>query len=74
MAQDMLKGAWKQLKGNVKKQWGKLTDDDLMEIDGNKDVLIGKLQERYGYSKTQAEKDYDTFVTAQNRDRTSSGF
>lgn len=74
MAEDMLKGAWKQLKGNVKKQWGKFTDDDLMEIDGNKDILIGKLQERYGYSRTQAEKDYETWVTTQNRDRTGSGF
>jgi uncharacterized protein YjbJ (UPF0337 family) len=73
MAQDMFKGAWKQLKGTAKKQWGKLTDDDLMEIDGNKDVLIGKLQERYGYSRAQAEKDYDSWLVAQNRDKTSSG-
>ena len=74
MAQDMFKGAWKQLKGNVKKQWGKLTDDDLMEIDGNKDVLVGKLQERYGYSRAQAEKDYETWLTAQNADRTGSNY
>jgi uncharacterized protein YjbJ (UPF0337 family) len=74
MAQDMFKGAWKQLKGNVKKQWGKLTDDDMMEIDGNKDILIGKLQERYGYSRAQAEKDYDTFLTAQRSDRMDSGY
>ncbi len=66
MAQDMLKGAWKQLKGNVKQQWGKLTDDDLMQIDGNKDVLIGKLQQRYGYSKAEAEKNYDTWIATQN--------
>ena len=72
MAQDMLKGSWKQLKGNVKKQWGKLTDDDLMEIDGNKDVLLGKLQERYGYSKSQAQKDYDTFIMSQNQGRSGS--
>jgi uncharacterized protein YjbJ (UPF0337 family) len=75
MAQDMLKGAWKQLKGNVKQQWGKLTDDDLMQIDGNKDKLIGKLQERYGYSRVQAEKDYNTWIAtqnaAQNRDRSN---
>lgn len=74
MAEDMFKGAWKQLKGNVKKQWGKLTDDDLMEIDGNKDILVGKLQERYGYSKAQAEKDYDTWLTAQRSERTRSDF
>ncbi len=65
MAQDMLKGSWKQLKGSVKKQWGKLTDDDMMQIDGNKDMLIGKLQQRYGYSKAEAEKDYNTWLSAQ---------
>jgi uncharacterized protein YjbJ (UPF0337 family) len=68
----MLKGAWKQLKGNVKKQWGKLTDDDMMQIDGNKDLLIGKLQERYGYSRAQAQKDYDTWLTAQGQGRMGS--
>ncbi len=70
MAQDMLKGAWKQLKGNVKQKWGKLTDDDMMEIDGNKDILIGKLQQRYGYSKAEAEKNYDEWVATQRMDRT----
>lgn len=68
MADDVLKGVWKQMKGNVKKQWGKLTDDDLMEIDGNKDILLGKLQERYGYSRREAEQDLETFMTATNRD------
>ncbi len=72
--EDMLKGAWKQLKGNVKQQWGKLTDDDLMEIDGNKDKLVGKLQERYGYSRVQAEKDYDTWMMSQSRNRDRSGY
>jgi uncharacterized protein YjbJ (UPF0337 family) len=74
MAQDMLKGAWKELKGNVKKTWGKLTDDDMMEIDGNKDVLLGKLQQRYGYTKAEAEKEYHTWVSAQDSDRNRSGF
>jgi uncharacterized protein YjbJ (UPF0337 family) len=69
MTQDVFKGAWKQLKGNVKKQWGKLTDDDLMAIDGNKDILIGKLQERYGYSKTEAQRHVDTFITTNSPDR-----
>jgi uncharacterized protein YjbJ (UPF0337 family) len=66
---DVFKGTWKQLKGNVKKQWGKLTDDDLMEIDGNKDVLIGKLQERYGYSKSEAQRHVDTFITTNSPNR-----
>ncbi len=69
MTEDMLKGVWKQLKGNAKQKWGKLTDDDLMEIDGNKDILLGKLQERYGYSKAEAQKDYDAWLTAQKTDR-----
>lgn len=72
MTQDMFKGSWKQLKGNVKKQWGKLTDDDLTEIDGNRDVLIGKLQERYGYSKTEAQKHLDSFMTTHNQERSGS--
>ena len=71
---ESLKGQWQQMKGEAKRQWGKLTDDDLMEIDGNKDILIGKLQERYGYSRAQAEKDYDTFLSAQRSDRLGSDY
>lgn len=56
MNQDILVGNWKQLKGKVKTQWGKLTDDDLALIEGKRDVLAGKIQERYGYSKDEAEK------------------
>ena len=55
MNKDQLEGKWKQLKGSLKEQWGKLTDDDIAQIDGKKDRLIGKLQERYGYTKEQAE-------------------
>ena len=60
---DQLKGAWKQVQGKVKQQWGKLTDDDLTVIDGQKDQLIGKIQERYGYSKEQAEKEVERHST-----------
>ncbi|NLC67110.1 MAG: CsbD family protein [Clostridium sp.] len=56
MDKNVFKGNWKQLKGNVKKQWGKLTDDDLDVIDGDKDILIGKLQEKYGMTVEEAEK------------------
>lgn len=59
MNADQIKGNWKQLKGKVKQQWGKLTDDDLTYIDGQRDQLLGKLQERYGYSKEQAEKELE---------------
>jgi len=50
-----LKGSWVQTKGAVKEQWGKLTDDDLMEIQGRRDQLVGKIQARYGISRDQAE-------------------
>lgn len=56
---DVLKGQWKQLRGNVKDWWGKLTDNDLDRIDGNRDKLIGALQERYGYTQMQAEQEVD---------------
>ena len=61
---DTIKGQWKQFKGKVKKKWGDLTDDDLNVIDGKKDQLVGKLQERYGYAKDEAEKEADEFLGA----------
>ncbi|MDH6370941.1 uncharacterized protein YjbJ (UPF0337 family) [Paenibacillus sp. PastF-3] len=61
MDNNVFKGKWKQLKGEAKKQWGKLTDDDLDVIDGEKDKLVGKLQERYGHSKEDAENEYQTW-------------
>jgi len=50
-----IKGSWNTAKGAVKEQWGKLTDDDLMEIQGRRDQLVGKIQMRYGISQEQAE-------------------
>lgn len=58
MDNHVIKGKWLQIKGEAKKQWGKLTDDDLDIIDGEKDKLVGKLQERYGHSKDEAEAEY----------------
>ena len=57
MNEDILKGKWKQIRGKSKEWWGKLTDDDLDMIDGNRDQLIGKLQERYGYTKDRAAQE-----------------
>jgi uncharacterized protein YjbJ (UPF0337 family) len=48
---------WNQFKGRVKQQWGDLTDDDLTRIEGRRDELIGRLQERYGYEKERAEEE-----------------
>ena len=59
---DVLKGQWKQFTGQLRAKWGKLTDDDWNLVGGKKDTLVGKLQERYGYKKDQAEKEVDTFM------------
>lgn len=56
MNKDQASGNWKQFKGTVKEKWGKLTDDDLTVIEGKRDQLVGKIQERYGYQKEAAEK------------------
>lgn len=61
---DVVKGNWKQFKGNAKQKWGKLTDDDLTTIDGRREQLAGKLQEKYGYTKEQAERELDEFTRA----------
>ena len=58
---DQVKGNWKQFRGKVKEQWGHLTDDELDVIDGRRDMLIGKVQEAYGISKEQAEKQVKEF-------------
>lgn len=57
MNRDMFEGQWKNLKGQVKEQWGKLTDDDITRIEGKRDQLLGLIQQRYGYNKDQAEKE-----------------
>lgn len=53
---DTAKGQWKQMKGSVKQQWGKLTDDDLTRIEGDRDRLVGTVQERYGVAKDDADR------------------
>ena len=59
MNDDILKGNAKQLRGQMREWWGKLTDDDLMQVAGQKDKLIGKLQERYGYSREEAQQEFE---------------
>jgi uncharacterized protein YjbJ (UPF0337 family) len=61
MNNDRIEGNWKQLKGKVKEQWGKLTDDDLTVIEGNQEQLLGRVQERYGIAKDEAEKQIKKF-------------
>ncbi len=59
MNQDILEGKWKQIRGKTREWWGKLTDDDLDVINGSREQLIGKLQERYGYSRENAIREID---------------
>lgn len=66
MNDDILKGNAKQLGGQMRQWWGKLTDDDIEQAAGQKDKLIGKLQERYGYSREQAQQEVDRHMG--NRD------
>jgi uncharacterized protein YjbJ (UPF0337 family) len=61
-----VEGNWKQFKGNVKEQWGKLTDDDLDEIAGKRDQLEGKIQERYGIEKDRVRREVDEWSSRQN--------
>jgi uncharacterized protein YjbJ (UPF0337 family) len=61
---DQVAGKWKQVEGQVKQKWGRLTDDDLDVIDGKRQELVGRIQERYGIARDVAEKQADEFVTA----------
>ena len=61
MNKDQFQGKWQQLKGKVKEKWGKLTDDDMTEINGKREQLLGKLQARYGYAKEKAEEALTDF-------------
>jgi uncharacterized protein YjbJ (UPF0337 family) len=56
---DQIQGKWTQMKGSIKQKWGKLTDDDLDVIAGSKDKLVGRLQERYGIRKEEAQRQCD---------------
>ncbi|MGA3039812.1 MAG: CsbD family protein [Bryobacteraceae bacterium] len=78
MNSNELEGKWNQLKGTVRERFGKLTDDDIQVIAGRKDQFVGKLQERYGIARAQAEKELDTWLQSQHetgtpRTRTTGG-
>jgi uncharacterized protein YjbJ (UPF0337 family) len=58
---DEIEGDWKQFKGKIRQKWAELTEDDVEEVGGKKDVLVGKLQKRYGIAKDEAEKQINDF-------------
>jgi uncharacterized protein YjbJ (UPF0337 family) len=62
MNEDTLKGQWTQLKGQVREQWGKLTNDDLDQIQGRSEQLIGRIQERYGVARDEAQRQVDAWT------------
>lgn len=61
MNQDQLEGKWKQIKGDFKKKYGKITDDEYTEAEGNLDKLAGKMQEKYGKTKEEFKKEIDNW-------------
>ena len=64
---DTFEGKWKQTKGAVKEKWGKLTDDDIQQIAGKKDQLVGRIQERYGIARDKAQAEADQWWEQQCR-------
>ena len=69
MNKEILKGKWLQVKGDVRYWWGKLTDDDVDQIQGDVEKFIGKLQERYGYGREQAETELNNFLSLPDNSR-----
>lgn len=62
---DQVKGKWRQLSGSVKSEWGKLTDDDIARIDGDRQKLAGQIQEKYGVARDEAERQADEWMNRQ---------
>lgn len=69
MNEAILEGKWKQFRGKVQEQWGRFTDDELDQIDGRRDQIVGLLQEKYGYGLERAEDEFDSFVDSLEDDR-----
>jgi uncharacterized protein YjbJ (UPF0337 family) len=71
MMEDVMKGKWNQFKGRIRQQWGRLTDDDVAQINGERDILIGKIQEYYGRTRIEAEAELAGWLSGQ-RDQTTT--
>ena len=68
MNEDTLKGQWMQLKGKVREKWGKLTNDDLDQIQGRSQQLVGRIQERYGVARDEAERQVNDWMRGTSTD------
>ena len=69
MNQDVFEGKWKEMRGQVKEWWGKLTDDDLERVGGQSEQVIGLLQAKYGYTRVHAEEEFKKRVGAAEIDK-----
>ena len=69
MNTDTFAGQWKQMKGDIKIKWGKLTDDDLIKAEGSYDKLLGSIQERYGYERDRAEREMTEWLESRSAAR-----
>lgn len=67
MNSDQLQGKWKQMKGSIKERWGKLTDDDVDIVNGQSDQLVGRIQERYGIAKEEAQRQVNEWMRPDSR-------
>lgn len=72
MNEDTLKGQWMQLKGKVREEWGKLTSDDIDQIEGRAEQLVGKIQQRYGIAREEARKQFDAWLSSGSQRTTSA--
>ncbi len=70
---NIVEGKWNELKGHAREQWGKLTDDELEEVGGKKDVLVAKLQQKYGYATDEAHRQADEWAKRQDAKQQDEG-
>ena len=73
MNDDVFAGKWMQFKGQIKEKWGKLTDDDLDTVGGQRDQLVGRIQERYGLAKDEVNRQLDALIAADEPRRFGAG-
>lgn len=72
MNEDILKGKWKQMKGEIQENWGRLTDDDMDRIQGDYEQLVGRIQERYGYSRERSEREVNEYFMKERATTTTT--